>query len=253
MLIIRYFLIIFNVIVPLAFTFLTGLTTLVLHLARHIIRPRKKSSPLGIVIHAIPTFTKSLYISQFTAYIFVLYLEFKDLNQSLAKLQFAEEDIKDCLATKKIMVKLRRRHELLCLSGRSLNRGFSAQILFIITVDFVIFVMDLYVWYVNLVDERFKRRNGHAMDTVALTAFALHVLARIVVISGICAVTKQEVKESLCIYSMRKISNISGRAFFRSMSQNRPPAWREDFKWSKLNVFKNKLFQFWTYSLLIHF
>ncbi|KRT81660.1 hypothetical protein AMK59_5133 [Oryctes borbonicus] len=175
----------------LAFTFLTVLTTLVLHLVNYIIRLRKISSP-EFVIYAIPTFIKSLYISQFTAYIFVLYLEFKDLNQSLVKMQFVED-----LSTKKIMVNLRKRHELLCLSGRSLNRGFSAQILFIIAVDFVIFVMDLYVWYVNVVDERFKRRNGHAMDTAALTAFPLYILARIVVISGICAVTKQEARRSL--------------------------------------------------------
>ncbi|GJQ82678.1 putative gustatory receptor [Trypoxylus dichotomus] len=156
---------------------------------------RKVLSPLEFLVSIIPTFVKNLYVSQFIVYVFLLYLEFKNLNDELVKIQLA--DGKDNSATKQRMVCIRQRHELLCLSGKCFNRGFSAQILLIIALDFVVFVVNLYFWYVKFVDEHFKRGTGYVIHTTALGIFSLYVLAHIVTVSGVCALTKKEAARSL--------------------------------------------------------
>lgn len=165
-----------------------SLLVLILHWVTYFIRFNKELTPLEFSITLIPVFVKSLQVCQFTAYAFLLYLQFKSLNRGLIHMQ----ESRDHLSTKLELIAIRKEHQLLCNSARLFNKAFSLQILIILAFDFVLFVVNLYICYSKFVDERFKASSSFR-ETITLSFFSIQILLHMVSIATMCFYTQKQV------------------------------------------------------------
>lgn len=161
--------------------------TLTSYTGHYLVSCSKILNPLEFVITAIPSLIQNLYICQFTVYIYLVYLNLKILNYNLTRTKNIDE-----------ILEIRKMHELLCLSAKFFNRGFSMQILLVTGSDFVIFIINVYFCYNKFVNGYFKHRTS-VFEPAILAFFSVQILLRIIVVSSICFIVEREFKRSMVL------------------------------------------------------